>query len=386
MTLLHGLKVLDFSTLLPGPYATMMLADLGAEVLRVESHVRADDTRSFPPLVNGVSAAHSNLNRSKQSIALDLKKAEAIEIVKELVMDHDIILEQFRPGVMERLGIGYESLKEANPGIIFCSLTGYGQSGPFRNRPGHDINYLSVSGIMGYSGRQDTGPSLLGTQVADIAGGSLHAIIGILSAVIYRERTGEGQWVDISMTDSCFAMNTMLGAGFVATDEAHPERESMLLNGGTYYDFYQTSDGRYFSVGSLEPKFLIALCEAIGRPELVHGTDSDFKKTLKEVFLQRTFTEWNSIFASIDACVEPVLDFGEACNHPQIQAREMITEVPDKNGNSQRQIANPVKSTAFKPVYSHIGSDLGEHTDKILEKLGRNSEEKEALRRSGVIS
>jgi alpha-methylacyl-CoA racemase len=392
MSLLQGLKILDFSTLLPGPYATMMLADLGADVLRVESHMRSDVIRSLPPFVNGMSAAHSHLNRSKQSIGLDMKKTESAEIVKELVQEYDIVLEQFRPGVMDRLGVGYETLNKANPRIIFCSLTGYGQSGPYRDRAGHDNNYLSLSGIMGYSGRQETGPVLLGTQVADIAGGSLHSIIGILSAVIHRQRTGKGQWIDISMTDSSFAMNAMLGAGFVASGKSHPERENTLLNGGSHYDFYETRDGRYFSVGSLEPKFLLALCEAIGRPELAKPVIDNspegskrLKETLRKVFLQKTFPEWQSIFATVDACVEPVLDFSEACDHPQIVARDMIVEVFDQKGSGQKQIASPIKSSVFKPLYSHSGPELGEHTVKILEKLGKTAEEIQTMKETGIV-
>nr|WP_199484490.1 CaiB/BaiF CoA-transferase family protein [Peribacillus glennii] len=393
MSLLKGVKILDFSTLLPGPYATMMLSDLGAEVLRIESHVRKDDTRTFPPFVHGVSAAHAHLNRSKMSMSLDLKQPEAVEIVKELVQEYDIILEQFRPGVMDRLGVGYDALKAMNPRLIFCSLTGYGQTGPYRYRAGHDNNYLSLSGIMGYSGRKETGPMPIGTQVADIAGGSLHSIIGILSAVIYRQQTGEGQWLDISMTDSCFTMNAMLGSGFVATGKYQPERENMLLNGGSFYDFYETSDGRHLSVGSLEPKFFIALCEGIGRPDLVkaaldHSENGikSLKATFKKIFREKTFAEWKGIFAQTEACVEPVLDFAEACDHPQILAREMIVGVPDGNGSLQKQIANPIKSTAFKPVYAHTGSGLGEHTDQILRTMGKSEEEIAFLRENGTIA
>ncbi|PLT35514.1 CaiB/BaiF CoA-transferase family protein [Bacillus sp. V5-8f] len=393
MSLLEGVRILDFSTLLPGPYATMMLADLGADVLRIESHVRKDDTRSFPPFVNGVSAAHGQLNRSKKSMSLDLKKPEAVDIVKGLVQDYDIVLEQFRPGVMDRLGVGYDALKAVNPRIIFCSLTGYGQTGPYRDRAGHDNNYLSISGIMGYSGRKETGPTPIGTQVADIAGGSLHSIIGILSAIIHRQKTGEGQWLDISMTDSCFTMNAMLGAGFVATGMNQPERESMILNGGSFYDFYETSDGRYFSVGSLEPKFFASLCEAIGRPDLVQTAMKQseegirsLKTALKHIFREKTFAEWKEIFSQREACVEPVLDFAEACGHPQISAREMIVEVPDGKGSLQKQIANPIKSTAFNPVYYHTGSKLGEHTEKVLREMGKSDKEISLLRENGTIA
>ena len=183
MTALKNLKVLDFSTLLPGPFATMMLADMGADVLRIESPTRPDMSRELPPFVGGVSTKHAMLNRNKRAITLDLKNALAIELVEKLVVEYDILVEQFRPGVMARLGLGYDRLREINPGLIYCSITGYGQTGPYRDRAGHDNNYLSIAGINGYSGREGERPPLMGTQIADIACGSLHGAVGILAAV-----------------------------------------------------------------------------------------------------------------------------------------------------------------------------------------------------------
>lgn len=374
--MLSHLKVLDFSTLLPGPYASMILADLGAEVLRIEAPAREDLTRSIPPLDENVSAVHKQLNRSKKSLALDLKQPESIEIVKELIMEYDVLLEQFRPGVMERLGLGYEELRKINPKLIYCSITGYGQTGAYRNRAGHDINYLALSGTMGYSGTKEHGPSLMGIQIADVAGGSLHSVIGILSAVIHRGRTGIGQHIDVSMTDCTFALNALFGAGYVAKG-LEPEPESTLLNGGTFYDFYETKDGRYFSVGSLEPPFRKALCQAINRPELIPLSFSDeqrdiqaFKSIVKESFLTKTFTEWVEIFDKMDACVEPVLRFSEACEHPVLQERGMIVDVPNGNGKSLNQMAHPIKYSHYQPKYQHTGSQLGEHSTEILQKLG----------------
>lgn len=255
MGILNGLKILDFSTLLPGPYATMMLADLGAEVIRVESSTRVDLIRVTPPFdKDDLSAAHGYLNRSKRSLTLNLKQAASVEIIKTLVAEYDIVIEQFRPGVMERLGLDYESLKKVNSKLIYCSLTGYGQTGPYRNRPGHDNNYLSVAGVMDYSRRKGKVPTTMGIQIADIAGGSLHSVIGILAAVVHREKTGEGQYIDVSMTDAAFSMNAVYGSGYLVGG-IEPQPEEMQLNGGTFYDFYETKDGRYFSVGSIEPPF-----------------------------------------------------------------------------------------------------------------------------------
>ena len=204
---LTSLKVLDFSTLLPGPYASMMLADMGAEILRVESPSRLDLVRFLPPMDGDTSASHAFLNRGKRSLALDLKKEGAVDIIKALIKEYDVVLEQFRPGVMDRLGLGYAVLSELNPSLIYCSITGYGQTGPYKSRAGHDINYLALSGVSSYSGRKGERPPPLGVQVADVAGGSHHAVMGILAAVINRQQTGKGQFVDVSMTDAAFAMN-----------------------------------------------------------------------------------------------------------------------------------------------------------------------------------
>ncbi|HMT22378.1 MAG TPA: CaiB/BaiF CoA-transferase family protein, partial [Promineifilum sp.] len=266
---LATLKILDFTALLPGPYATMALADLGAAVVRVESPTRPDMVRSLPPYDGDTSAWHGVLNRNKRSLALDLKRPEAIEAIRRLVgSGYDVVIEQFRPGVMDRLGIGYEALRAANPALIFVSLTGYGQTGPLRDRAGHDNNYLALSGALSYSGRRETGPPPLGIQVADVGGGALGALVGLLAAVVHRAATGEGQHVDVSMFDMMVAWQAHLISHYFVAEET-PKPESMALNGGRAYDLYETADGRRLSVGSLEPKFWEGFCAAIGRPDLV---------------------------------------------------------------------------------------------------------------------
>ncbi|MBM7691686.1 crotonobetainyl-CoA:carnitine CoA-transferase CaiB-like acyl-CoA transferase [Peribacillus deserti] len=374
--MLQSMRILDFSKLLPGPYATMMLADLGAEILRVESPNLPDFIRELPPFDGEDSAVHQHLNRSKKSISLDLKKPEAAMVIKRLVRRFDIVLEQFRPGVMERLGLDYETLKQANPKIIYCSLTGYGQTGPYRQRAGHDNNYLSIAGVAGYSARENYPPVPAGIQIADIAGGSLHSVIAILSAVIHREHTGEGQYIDLSMTDASFSLNAMFGPGFLAAG-VDPRPEGTELNGGSFYDYYQTKDGRYFSVGSLEPSFRTKLCEALGIPHMVHLAAStiaedkkDFKHAVTQAFMKKSFEEWLVIFRDLEACVEPVLTFSEACEHPQLIARNMIVDVPKNNGTYQRQIASPIKSSAFNQEYKHIGGSRGADTIEILQQIG----------------
>ena len=343
---LANLKILDFSTLLPGPYATMMLADMGAEVLRVEAPDRVDLAKVMPPFDGKFSTTFSYLGRGKRTLQLNLKQPESVERVKQLVQDYDIVVEQFRPGVMDRLGIGYEVLKAINPKLIYCAITGYGQTGPYKDRAGHDINYLAISGVASHCGRADSGPPPMGIQIADVAGGSHHAVMGILAAVIKRQETGEGAFIDISMTDAAFALNAMAGAAALAGGQ--PQKpESGMLNGGTFYDYYQTRDGRWLSVGSLEPQFSSRLCDTLELGELKSYALSqkpehqqELKAAIKQKIAERSLAEWREVFADVDACVEPVLTIEEAAEHPQLKARGMVVERDRGDGNLQKQIGS----------------------------------------------
>ncbi|KPP97884.1 CaiB/BaiF CoA-transferase family protein [Marinobacter sp. HL-58] len=371
---LNHLKILDFSTLLPGPYATMLLADMGADVLRVEAPDRLDLTRVMPPLEDGVSTAHTFLNRGKRSLGLDLKKEGSADVIKRLVKDYDVVIEQFRPGVMDRLGIGYDTLKAINPNLIYCAITGYGQTGPYKDRAGHDINYLSLAGVSSHSGRKESGPPPLGIQVADVAGGSHHAVMGILAAVIHRQQTGEGQYIDISMTDAAFALNGMAGAAALAGGQEQ-KPESSMLNGGTFYDYYQTSDGRWISVGSLEPQFSARLCEALDIPEMKSFALSQnpehqqtIREALKAAFARKTLKEWEAVFAGVDACVEPVLTITEAAEHPQMKARNMVIEVAREGGGFQKQIGHPIKFSGTPCESRYVGRVLGADNDVVNKK------------------
>ncbi|OYU08804.1 MAG: carnitine dehydratase [Pseudomonas sp. PGPPP1] len=382
---LASLKVLDFSTLLPGPFASLMLADMGAEVLRIESPTRMDLLRVLPPHDRGISASHAYLNRNKRSLALDLKQAEALEVVRALVKDYDIVLEQFRPGVMERLGLGYEALKAINPRLIYVSITGYGQTGPYKDRAGHDINYLALAGVASYTGRQDSGPVPLGVQLADVGGGSLHAVVGLLAAVIARQQSGLGQYLDVSMTDCSFSLNAMVGAGYLACG-VEPVREGHVLNGGSFYDYYRTRDGRWMSVGSLEPVFMQQLCTALGRPELAaQGLAPELKVALQVEFEKRSFDELCELFSGVDACVEPVLSLSEAVEHPQLKARELISQVPSGDGSTQAQLACPLKFSQGLPEPRHIGVAVGAHSDEVLAQLGFSAQRIAELRRAKVV-
>ena len=388
---LDGLKILDFSTLLPGPYASLMLADMGAEVLKISSAGKYDLVQDYGARIEGtdISACQAWLGRNKKTMFLNLKTPEALQIVRQLIMEYDIILEQFRPGVMQKLGLGYDTLREINPRLIYCSLTGYGQTGPLRDAAGHDINYMSRSGIISHAGRQEGGPSLMNFQIADIAVGSLNSVIGILAAVYRREQTGRGQYIDIAMLDGCVPFNSLDGADFLVSGR-QPEREGQLLNGGCMYDYYETSDGGYMSVGSLEPKFWAAFCRAIGREDLISGTvrpdnTPAVKEEIRGIFRTRTREEWTKIFSETDACVQPVLDLREALlEDEQIRAREMVVEVglPLHEDVKVKQMGTAVRLSETPCEYRHAGYPLGHHTREIIESLGLDYE---ALAARGVF-
>jgi alpha-methylacyl-CoA racemase len=389
---LKGLRILDFTTLLPGPYATMMLADMGAEVLRVLSGSRPDLAAFMPPFLPGsnLSCNLAYLGRGKRCLTLNLKIASAVEIIHRLVKEYDILIEQFRPGVMAKLGLGYEDLKAVNPSLIYCSLTGYGQTGPLRSRAGHDINYLARSGLMDYSGLKDRGPSLTGMQIADVASGSNNSVIGILAAVIHRKDTGKGQHIDISMTDGVMAFNAMTAAAYLA-GAAEPKREQEFLNGGSIYDFYETKDERYISFGGLEPQFFTAFCQTIGREDLIpHGIIppnlKKVKKEIGEIFRQKTRDQWMKIFSQVDACVEPVLSLAEAIADENTRVREMVVEFTLPTGEKLKQIANPIKFSATKQEYRALGCLAGTHTREVLLEIGCTEEQIRNYEKEGAFN
>ncbi len=383
---LASLKVLDFTALLPGPYATMVLADLGADVVRVESPTRPDMVRFLPPYDGDASTWHGVLNRNKRSVALDLKRPAAVAAIKRLVAGgYDVIIEQFRPGVMDRLGLGYKTLRTINPALVYCALTGYGQTGPLRDRAGHDNNYLALSGALSYSGRREGGPPPLGIQVADIGGGAFGALVGLLAAVVGRNSTGRGQYVDVSMFDLMVAWQAHLLSHELVVGET-PQAESMALNGGRVYDYYSTADGRWLSVGSLEPKFWEGFCAALGRPDLIApglGLDETQQQWVKgevqAALVARPLSEWLAVFAPLDVCVEPVLTAPEMLSQPQTAARGLVVDVPRPGGGSQRQIATPWRFGDSEAEYRHIGAALGAHTEEVLGEAGFAPEEIAAL-------
>ncbi|MCU0577361.1 MAG: CoA transferase [Desulfobacterota bacterium] len=392
--LLSGIRILDFTTLLPGPFATWILSELGAEVLRVESHTRMDMARLAPPYVDRqgtVSCMHAFLNRNKKSIALDLKYDESIAIIRRLIAEqgYDVVIEQFRPGAMDRLGLSYETLSKVDPALIYCSITGYGQTGPLRDRAGHDINYLSMAGVMSYSGSPETGPCLMGIQVADVGSGSNNAAIGILAAVIGRMKTGKGQHIDVSMTDGMFPYHVVSGLGCLV-GAAEPAFATEILNGGSLYGFYETGDGRYLSFGGLEPQFLSAFLQALGLGEYIARLmDPDISDELKErvtaVIRSKTLSHWMQVFEGVDACVEPVLSVLEATSSGHAKARGIVVEVPGPDGHPIRQVAAPIKFSGYEPAYERSGPALGQDTAEVLTSLGLSGSDIADLKSKGII-
>jgi len=392
-SLLAGLKILDFTTLLPGPFATMALADLGADVVRIESPTRMDLARIMPPFVDDeseISYFHAYVNRNKKSVTLDLKNKDAFSVIERMLTHYDIIIEQFRPGVMDRLGLSYKKLSSINPGLIYCSLTGYGQTGPMKDRAGHDINYLSLSGIMGYSGRKESGPTLMGIQVADVGSGSNNAIIGILAAYIYRMTTGKGQHIDVSMTDGLFPYHAACASKKLCSGE-DVGYETEPLNGGSLYGFYETKDNRYLSFGGLEPQFFAAFCKVLGLEDLIEATVlqpgrlDEARKRVTDIIKAKPLDYWIERFKGTDACVEPVLSFSEALDSDFVKERSLLVDVPGPGGRPITQIAHPIKFSETSPEYKRAGCELGKDTLDVFQSLGYSTHEIETMKSKGVF-
>ncbi|KMY69145.1 hypothetical protein AAU61_06440 [Desulfocarbo indianensis] len=386
---LQGLKVLDFSALLPGPFATLVLADLGAEVLCVKAPQRQETRELTVSEASAAAPVDAWLGRGKRSLVLDLKHPKGREIALELARKHEVFIEQFRPGVMDRLGLGWEALREKFPGLIYCSLTGYGQTGPLAQRAGHDINYVALSGLMSHSGRRGQGPSLPGTQIADLASGAMGLLVALLAALLHRRASGRGQRLDLSMTDGAMWFNAVAAASYLAGGREYG-REDWLLNGGSLYDFYQCADGGYMSFGSLEPKFSAAALKALGLPELAEGGISPrdvagAKQKVAQRFKSKTRDQWRRVFSELDVCVEPVLGLAEALEGEQARARGLVREVPLAGGGKTRQLGLPFKFSATPPAYGEAGHAAGAHTHEVMAELGYSRDQVLALERDGLF-
>jgi len=369
---LQGLRVLDLSRLLPGPFLTMILADMGADVVKVEDPNLGDYMRAVPPVKGGVGGRYLAVNRGKRSMVLDLKQAAGRDALLAMVEKADVVVESFRPGVMAKLGLSYEVLAARNPKIVMCSISGYGQTGPYSHRAGHDLDYIALAGVLAMTGPAHAGPQMPGVQIADLAGGALWSATAILGALVGRHRTGKGAHLDISMTEGALALVTPelgnLDCG------ARPTRGVEMLNGGlACYGVYRTKDERYLAVGALEPKFWLALNAAIGRPpvaaELI-GSPADqarIRGELADIFMQQTAAEWHAVLAPHDCCVEIVTELEELPTHPLHAAREVFFEIDGGPGiGSILQVRTPVG----KPAKASPPPKHGQHTAEVLAEYG----------------
>ena len=388
---LAGVRVLDLTRLLPGPMCTLHLGDMGADVIKVEDPTAGDYARWYPPLSKTHGPFFLALNRNKRSVKLDLRQDDGKAAFKALAKSADVIVEGFRPGVMDRLGVGYETIAKVNPAIVFCAISGYGADGPYRDLAGHDINYLSYAGVADQMGPRDGPPQPINFQIADLAGGALSAAMGILAALVDAKSSGQGRFVDISMTDCSFAHGVAALGTLLATGDTRP-RGADRLNGGTAcYGFYETKDGRYMSLGALEPKFWVNFCKAVGREDLIEQhlfyppQDDPVRAEVEAIFKTKTMDEWTAILTEADCCAAPVLTLKEAMESELMTAREMVVEVDNPADERLPQFACPVKMSGLDFTVDRPAPLHGEHTVELLAEVGYSDEDIGNLRTAGVI-
>ena len=387
---LHGITVLDLTRLLPGAVATMMLGDYGADVIKIEEPGTGDPARHSRAGIKKPGAYFLVTNRNKRSLTLNLKTDAGREVFLKLAAQADVVVEGFRPGVMERLGLSYDTLKELNPRLIYCAITGYGQDGPYRLKPGHDANYLSTAGVLSVIGAKDGPPVLAGVQLADLAGGSLHAVIGVLLALQARDRTGAGQFVDISMTDTALSLMYVPFASYMANEVQPPRGNDGLSGKYACYQLYETADGRYLSLGALEPKFWqeacrVLQCEQFIAPQFSSGAQAEMIAALRDIFKTRTAAQWLAAFDGVDTCIALVNDVAEALADPQLQARGVFGSIEHPTEGALPQIAPVVNLSATPGVMALPPPQLGEHTREILQRLGYSDEAIDGFAAAGAI-
>lgn len=380
MRALEGVKILDLSRLFPGPYCSMILADLGADVLRIEDRRYAGEGAGMPTVM-----------RNKRHMTLNLKHPQGQEIFYRLAREADVVLEGFRPGVPQRLGIDYDGLKRMNEKLIYCSITGYGQDGPYRNMVGHDINYLSFGGVLDLTGEPGRKPVIPPIQVADMAAGGMYAALGVMAALIARQKTGKGQYIDISMLDGIIAMlpfpvGLLWGLGEV------PQRGDTMLSGRyPCYNVYETRDGEYVSLGALEARFWVVLCQKLGREDFIaHQYDEGEKRSeifnfFRQTFKNKTRDQWMEELKDLDVCIGKVLHLDEALRDPQVAQRKMVTEFIDVKKGKMRLLSSPIRLSETPAEIRRAPADFGEHTEEVLKDLGFSEEEIEEMKREGVV-
>ncbi|MCX7891496.1 MAG: CoA transferase [Burkholderiales bacterium] len=394
---LAGLRVLDLTRLLPGPLATMHLADLGADVVKIEDTGPGDYTRVLghrrrkPDGTRADTDFFLLINRNKRALRLDLKQAAGREVFVRLAKDADVVVEGFRPGVMAKLGVGYDVLAAANPKLVYCAISGYGQDGPLAGMAGHDINYVGYAGVGDQMGREGAPPTVPNFQIGDLLGGTMAAVMGVLAAVIDARATGRGRFVDVSMTDAVLAHAIVPLVETLAAGRAPPRGTTMLAGGLACYNVYETADGRWMAVGALEEKFWHTLCDTLGAPELkpLHLVFGEAARPAKEklaaIFASQPQAHWTAVFAGADCCVTPILTMEEALAHPLFAARGMVVRTPHPAGGELPQLGPPVKFSEFAFAVERGAPRPGEHSEEVLAAAGYTGAEIARLREEGVI-
>ena len=388
---LSGVRIIDLTRLYPGPFGTQMLGDFGAEVIKVEDKNSPDYVRFFPPKFKEEGAGYIAVNRNKKSFVLDLRSDAGKELFFKLVEKADVVVEQYRPGVLVKMGLDYEKAKKVNPRIIYCSITGFGQTGPYADIPGHDLNYMGLAGISDIIGPKNGAPVVPGIQVADVAGGGLMSVIGILSALIARQTTGKGQHVDVSMFDGILPFMGMMFANLKAGGGL-PDRGNTFLSGALVcYDIYRTKDNRYMTMGALEYKFWKRFCELVDKPEWTDKqfvTGAEYEKIhgeITELFGSKTMKEWVDILRGEESMCDAILTIDEVENDPHAIARKMIVEMDHPTEGKIKAIGIPVKFSETEATDITPPPLFGQHNDEILSMIGLSKEEIKRLRADGII-
>lgn len=386
---LEGVTIIDLTRLLPGPLATMMLADMGADVIKVEDPDSPDYIRSFEPLIEGTSAFYYALNRNKRSLAINFLSPAGKEVLLALVAKADVFIEQYRPSVMKSMGLDYETLKAINPRLIYVSITGYGQESSLSQAAGHDLNYIAISGALGVTGDAGGRPVIPGFQLADIAGGSYMAMNAVTTALYRREKTGMGEWLDIAMTDSVLPFLALPFAEQQALGKGHTRGKFQLSGGQANYNVYECSDGKYVALGSLEPKFWNKVCERLGRPEwreqILAGVEvqEQIQKELQNIFLTKTRTEWLAFFQKDDVCLTAINDLDELTTDPYLRERKLFVDF-DLGSKTFSTIATPVRHEGMTDQHWQA-PHLGEDTIAILRESGISDDQINHLIKENTI-